>query len=151
RIREAQADTIHVATEGPLGLAARAFLTRRSIPVCPALHTKVPGSVSARTGWPPSVGYAFLRWFHGPAESTLVTTLSHKGELERWGLQHLVVWGRGVDTACFTPRRRTTRDRPKLLYVGRIAVEKNLEAFLNLHCDAAKVVVGGGGGRGGVE
>ena len=147
RIREAQADTIHIATEGPLGIAARAFLKRRSIPFCTSLHTKFPEYVSARTGLPSSVGYAFLRWFHAPAESTLVTTPSHKGELERWGLRHLVVWGRGVDTALFTPRRRTPRDRPKLLYVGRIAVEKNLEAFLSLQFDATKVVVGDGPAR----
>lgn len=147
RIRAAQADTIHIATEGPLGIAARGYLARRSIPFCTSLHTKFPEYISARTGLPPSFGYAFLRWFHRPARSTLITTQSHKHELERWGLRHLVVWGRGVDTTLFTRRRRTMRDRPKLLYVGRIAVEKNLEAFLNLQCDATKVIVGDGPAR----
>lgn len=149
RIRQERADTIHIATEGPLGIAARIYLTRRSIPFSTSLHTKFPEYVSARTGLPPSLGYAFLRWFHRPAATTLVTTKSHERELQRWGLRHLVVWGRGVDNVLFAPRRyRTTpRDRPRLLYVGRIAVEKNLEAFLDLQCDADKVVVGDGPAR----
>jgi glycosyltransferase involved in cell wall biosynthesis len=147
RIRQERADTIHIATEGPLGIAARIHLTRRSIPFATSLHTKFPEYVSARTGLPPSIGYAFLRWFHRPAATTLVTTASHKRELQSRGLQHLAVWGRGVDTVSFAPCRLTPRDRPKLLYVGRIAVEKNLEAFLDLQCDATKVVVGDGPAR----
>jgi glycosyltransferase involved in cell wall biosynthesis len=147
RIRAERPDSIHIATEGPLGIAARRYLTRRSIPFSTSLHTKFPEYVAARTGLPTSVGYAFLRWFHRAAVSTLVTTTSHKRELEAWGLRHLVVWGRGVDTTLFAPRRPTGRDRPKLLYVGRIAIEKNLEAFLHLQCDATKVVVGDGPAR----
>lgn len=149
RIRRERADTIHIATEGPLGIAARIHLARRSIPFSTSLHTKFPEYVSARTRLPPSLGYAFLRWFHRPAATTLVTTRSHERELQRWGLRHLVVWGRGVDTALFAPRRnrRAAMERPRLLYVGRIAVEKNLEAFLELPFDAHKVVVGDGPAR----
>jgi glycosyltransferase involved in cell wall biosynthesis len=144
-------DAIHVATEGPLGLATRRLLVKRGIPFSTSLHTKFPEYVAARTRLPVSVGYAFLRWFHRPATATLVTTNSHRKELESRGLEHLVVWGRGVDTDQFAPRRRRWRARPRLLYVGRVAVEKNLEAFLELECDAAKVVVGDGPARAELE
>lgn len=140
-------DTIHIATEGPLGVAARLFLARRSIPFSTSLHTKFPEYIAARTRLSPAVGYAFLRWFHRPSSATLVTTTSHRRELERWGLGHLVVWGRGVDTEQFKPRQHRPRKKPRLLYVGRVAVEKNLEAFLQLPCDATKVVVGDGPAR----
>jgi len=140
-------DTIHIATEGPLGVAARLFLARRAIPFSTSLHTKFPEYVASRTRLSPSIGYAFLRWFHRPSTTTLVTTASHKRELEAWRLEHLVVWGRGVDTQQFAPRRQQPRTRPRLLYVGRVAVEKNLEAFLALQCDATKIVVGDGPAR----
>ncbi len=146
-IRNERPDSIHVATEGPLGIAARRFLARRAIPFSTSLHTKFPEYIAARTGLPPSIGYAFLRWFHRPSSATLVTTTSHKRELEAWGLKHLVVWGRGVDTEQFAPHRPTVRTRPRLLYVGRVAIEKNLEAFLRLTCDATKVIVGDGPAR----
>ncbi len=140
-------DTIHVATEGPLGLAARLFLARRSIPFSTSLHTKFPEYLAARANVSPKIGYAFLRWFHKPASATLVTTTSHRRELEGWGLEHLVVWGRGVDTEQFAPRHRQPRTWPRLLYVGRVAIEKNLEAFLELPYKATKVVVGDGPAR----
>ena len=140
-------DTIHIATEGPLGLAARRFLVRRGISFSTSLHTKFPEYVAARTRLPLSIGYAFLRWFHRPSTATLVTTNSHRKELESHGMERLVVWGRGVDTDQFAPRRRHARRRPRLLYVGRIAVEKNLEAFLDLDCGAEKVIVGDGPAR----
>ncbi len=146
-IRAERPDTIHVATEGPLGIAARLFLARRSIPFSTSLHTKFPEYVAARANVSPAFGYAFLRWFHRPANATLVTTTSHRRELEQWGLEHLVVWGRGVDTAQFAPRRRRPRVWPRLLYVGRVAIEKNLEAFLALRYKATKVVVGDGPAR----
>ena len=140
-------DTIHIATEGPIGIAARLFLTGRSIPFSTSLHTKFPEYIASRTGLSPAIGYAFLRWFHRAASATLVTTASHRRELASWGLTHLVVWGRGVDTRRFVPRRRCSGARPRLLYVGRVAVEKNLEAFLELRCEASKIVVGDGPAR----
>ena len=101
--------------------------------------------VHERTRLPLSVGYRFLRWFHRPGECTLVTTSSHRRELEARGFEHLRVWGRGVDTSRFRPlAKRVVRRRPRLLYVGRVAVEKNIEAFLSLPVDADKVVVGDG-------
>ncbi len=146
-IRAERPNAIHIATEGPLGIAARLMLTRRSIPFSTSLHTKFPEYVAARTRRPISIGYAYLWWFHRPSSATLVMTTSHRRELAARNLEHLVVWGRGVDTRRFAPRRRCRRTRPRLLYVGRVATEKNLEAFLDLGIGATKVVVGDGPAR----
>ena len=139
-----QPDTIHIATEGPLGLMARQYLNRRSLAFTTSLHTKFPEYLAARYRLPLGWGYRFLRWFHRPAAATLVTTESHRRELHDWGLERLVVWGRGVDTNLFTPKPRVANNEPVLLYVGRVAVEKNLEAFLSLKVRGHKVVVGDG-------
>lgn len=147
RIEAYRADTVHIATEGPLGLAARRYLCRRGRSFTTSLHTKLPEYVNQRVALPLSVGYRYLRWFHRPAANVLCTTASHRDELERWGMSNLVVWGRGVDTECFRPRPCERRLRPRLLYVGRVAVEKNVEAFLNLPVNAEKVVVGDGPAR----
>ena len=147
RIRAIAPNAVHVATEGPLGLAARRFLRRHHIPFTTSLHTKFPEYLHARTRLPLRVGYAFLRWFHRPARSTLVTTRRQRDELEAWGLDNLRVWGRGVDTALFRPRPRSSTaglDGPLMLYAGRLAVEKNLEAFLELDVPGQKVIVGDG-------
>ena len=138
------ADAFHIATEGPLGLAARRHLKRRGIPFSTSLHTKFPEYVRARTGLPIAIGDRFLRWFHRAAACTLVTTASHRAELMQRGFDGLEIWGRGVDTNRFRPRRRTARQRPKLLYVGRVAKEKNVEALLEIDMCADKVVVGDG-------
>ena len=114
-----------------------------------ALHTKFPEYFNARLGTPLSLGYRVLRWFHGAAALTLCTTASHRDELARHGLGKLEVWGRGVDTDTFRPAESVTRlkPRPRLLYVGRVSVEKNIQAFLDLDLDADKVVVGDGPAR----
>lgn len=139
-----QPDTVHIATEGPLGLMARHYLKRRSLAFTSSLHTKFPEYLYARYRLPLAWGYRFMRWFHRPAAATLVTTESHRQELSTWDLEHLVVWGRGVDTCLFSPRPRIANNQPVLLYVGRVAVEKNLEAFLTLKARGQKVVVGDG-------
>ena len=145
-------DAVHVATEGPLGVSARAFLARRRIPFTTSLHTKFPEYIYDRTGLSPRVGYRYIRWFHSLATRTLVTTPTHRSELEEWGLVNLVVWGRGVDTERFFPNEvRGPRSRPRLTYVGRVAVEKNIEAFLRLDIDADKIVVGDGPARAELE
>lgn len=145
RIRAERPDAIHLATEGPLGLAARRYLVRAAIPFTTSLHTKFPEYVHARTGAPVRWGYAFLRWFHRPARSTLVTTQRQRDELAAWGLRHLSVWGRGVDTESFRPPEQRQPGTPPLLaYVGRVATEKNLAAFLNLTVPGRKIVVGDG-------
>ncbi|NKB99192.1 MAG: glycosyltransferase [Pseudomonadales bacterium] len=143
-IREVQPDAVHIATEGPLGVYARQLFNKCAIPYTTSLHTKFPEYVQERIRLPLSVGYAFMRWFHRFAQATMCTTPSHKEELERWGLQRLVVWGRGVDVARFHQEELTQRDRPRALYVGRVAVEKNIEAFLSLEMDIDKIVVGDG-------
>jgi glycosyltransferase involved in cell wall biosynthesis len=144
---ELRPDTIHLATEGPLGLWARRLLVRWRVPFTTSLHTKFPEYVEHRIGIAPDLGYRLLRWFHRPAACTLCTTESHRAELERWGFDHLVVWGRGVDTTRFRPQPRVARTHPRLLYVGRVAVEKNVEAFLRLDVPGDKVVVGDGPAR----
>lgn len=150
-IERARPDAIHVATEGPLGLYARSLLGRLGLPYTTSLHTKFPEYVHARFRVPVKAGYAFMRWFHRPATCTLVTTESHRDELAEWGLSDLVVWSRGVDVEAFRPLPRSVRKRPKLLYVGRVAVEKSVEDFLELDVDADKVVVGDGPQRAELE
>lgn len=143
-IFQSQADFIHIATEGPLGLYARQMLLRAGIPFTTSLHTKFPEYVNERIGLPLSIGYRFMRWFHRPAECTLCTTPSHVRELASWGLTDLKVWGRGVDINAFDSQVLSVRKRPSCLFVGRVAVEKNISAFLELEIDADKIVVGDG-------
>ena len=200
-------DACHVATEGPLGIYARGLFQQRGIPFTTSLHTKFPEYVHERIRVPLRAGYAFIRWFHRPAERTLCITESFEEELLGWGLRDLVVWSRGVDTDKFRPAAErpgaterlgaterpgaterlwgTERPlalerpwaaersrgnggdlsgggpcdegdssgnrRPRLLYVGRIAVEKNVEAFLGLDIGADKVMVGDGPQRAELE
>ena len=150
-IAEFSPDFVHIATEGSLGLYARHILTSARIPFTTSLHTKFPEYVQARSGLPLSIGYRFMRWFHRPAQRTLCTTQSHKQELERWGLSSLVVWSRGVDIERFQTQELEERAQPRLLYVGRVAVEKNIEAFLQLDVPGDKVIVGDGPQRAELE
>lgn len=144
-------DAVHLATEGPLGLWARRWLCRRGMRFTTSLHTKFPEYVNERVAMPLTVGYGYLRWFHRPSAAVLCTTETHRRELEAWGMQRLVVWGRGVDTERFRPRPRSPRSRPRLLYVGRVAAEKNIEAFLRLDIEADRIVVGDGPARAELE
>ena len=151
-IREIEPDTVHIATEGPLGMAARRFMMKHGIPFTTSLHTKFPEYFNERLGTPLTFGYRIIRWFHRSAVRTLCTTASHREELLNWGLRDLVVWGRGVDTVRFRPvQSRPLHARPRLLYVGRVSVEKNIEAFLSLDIEADKVVVGDGPARAELE
>jgi len=152
RILDAAPDAVHVATEGPIGYAARRFLRRHGVAFTTSLHTRFPEYARARIGVPLAWGYAALRRFHRPAASTLVTTPSQRDELSARGLEHLVVWGRGVDTDQFRPRREpSSTDERVLVHVGRLAVEKNLEAFLDLDVPGHKLVVGDGPARARLE
>ena len=137
-------DYVHIATEGPLGLYGRRLCRRANVPFTTSLHTKFPEYAYQRFRLPTTSGYRYMRWFHSKAVRTLCTTESHKRELEQWGLTNLVVWGRGVDTQRFKPQALQPRERPRALYVGRVAVEKNIEAFLALPDELAKVIVGDG-------
>jgi glycosyltransferase involved in cell wall biosynthesis len=137
---------IHIATEGPLGIAARRYCLRRKLPFTTAFHTRFPEYVQARIGLPLAVGYAALRRFHAPAHGVMVATQSLERDLEGRGFHNLRRWTRGVDTELFRPRDKNFLDlpRPIYLYVGRIAVEKNIQAFLGLDLPGSKLVVGDG-------
>jgi glycosyltransferase involved in cell wall biosynthesis len=139
-------DTLHVATEGPLGLAARRYCLARGRPFSTSFHTRFPDYVRARIGLPAAAGYAALRWFHRPSQAVMVSTKSLRRELDQRGFANLRPWSPGVDTELFRPRPKDLFEarRPVFLYVGRIAVEKNIQAFLDLDLPGSKVVVGDG-------
>jgi glycosyltransferase involved in cell wall biosynthesis len=146
RLDELRPDAVHIATEGPLGLAARNWCVRRGWPFTTAYHTQFPEYVRARVPIPLRAGYAAVRWFHGRAARTLVTTPSMMRQLEARGFRNLALWGRGVDTDLFRPRGKDFLDlpRPVWLYIGRVAVEKGVEDFLKLDLPGTKLVVGDG-------
>jgi glycosyltransferase involved in cell wall biosynthesis len=147
-------EAVHIVTEGPLGLAARRYCRRRGLPFTTSFHTRFPEYVQLRLPFVPlEWGYAYLRWFHGPAARTMVTNDTMAEELARHGLEHLVLWSRGVDTELFRPRDEDVLGvtRPVFIYVGRVAVEKNLEDFLRLSLPGTKVVVGDGPARSHLE
>jgi glycosyltransferase involved in cell wall biosynthesis len=148
RIRASAPDAIHIATEGPLGLAARAHAIRHRLPFTTAYHTRFPEYVRARFGLPLSITYRFFRWFHGKAEAVLVPTRVVKDDLEAFGFapERVVMWSRGVELDLFKPGPSMDHDltKPIFLYVGRVAVEKNIEAFLALDLPGSKWVAGEG-------
>jgi len=147
RYRALRPDYVHIATEGPLGWMARHWLLRHRVPFTTSLHTRFPEYLQQRLPWIPTQwGYRLLRYFHRPARATLITTASFGVELRRRGFDHLIEWGRGVDTQLFAPseQREHAYRQPLMLYVGRVAVEKNLHAFLALRQFGKKVVVGDG-------
>jgi glycosyltransferase involved in cell wall biosynthesis len=142
----AGAAAIHIATEGPLGLAARRYCLRRGRCFTTSFHTRFPEYVKLRFGVPLGLTYRFLKWFHRPAHRVMVATPSLKSDLARHGFERLGLWSRGVDTELFRPYPKDYLDapRPISMYVGRVAVEKNLEAFLGLSLPGTKYVVGAG-------
>ena len=139
-------DAIHVVTEGPLGWAARAFCRKRGIPFTSAYHTRFPEYVKLRTGIPLSWSYALVRRFHAPSAAVLVVSPAIRAELAQRGFVNMAPWSRGVDISAFRPEPKQNTDdpRPIWLYAGRVAVEKNIEAFLKLDLPGTKWVVGGG-------
>jgi glycosyltransferase involved in cell wall biosynthesis len=147
-----RADAVHLATEGPLCLAARRWCIKGGVPFTTAYHTHFPDYVSQRTGLPAAWVWRYIRWFHGPAQAVLVSTRSVRAQLRAHGLDNVRPWGRGVDLDAFTPESPAPAMfaglvRPIQLYVGRVAVEKNLEAFLVADHPGTKVVVGDGPAR----
>ena len=137
---------VHIATEGPLGMAARRYCLRRDIPFTTAFHTKFPEYLNARLHVPVSWTYKIMQRFHAPAKSVMVATETVEAELRARGFRSIKRWSRGVDTNLFRPRDKAFLDlpRPIALHVGRVAVEKNIEAFLALKQPGSKVVVGDG-------
>ncbi len=146
-------DAIHIATEGPLGFLARRYALARRRPFTTCYHTRYPEYVAARAPAPLWLGYALMRRFHAPAAATLVASESLRSELASRGFSNLRVWRRGVDTALFANASRAPLPwpRPVFLAVGRVAIEKNLEAFLSLDLPGTKVVVGEGPARAALE
>jgi glycosyltransferase involved in cell wall biosynthesis len=151
-LAEQQPQAIHIATEGPLGLAAHGWCRRNGRPFTTAFHTRFPEYLRAYAKVPSRWTYAAMRWFHGRAERTLVPTRSMQNELTEYGFENVVLWSRGVDTELFRPDVREPYDlpRPIFLYCGRVAVEKNIEAFLDAELPGSKVVVGDGPAREGL-
>lgn len=145
-LNELNANAVHIATEGPLGIAARRWCLRNKVNFTTSYHTQFPEYVRLRAPIPLSWTYAWLRRFHGKAVRTLVPTRSQQQRLLEWGFEHVEVWGRGVDTDIFTPDnpQRLDLPGPMLFNMGRVAVEKNIEAFLDLDVPGSKVVVGDG-------
>ena len=146
RLCDLSPDAIHIATEGPLGHAARAYCLKGNLPFTTSFHTRFPEYIRMRAPVPVAWSYAWLRRFHRPARRTLVPTRSQKLNLELWGFNNIGIWSRGVDTHLFRPRDRNSveRDRPVFAYMGRVAVEKNIEAFLRLELPGSKLVIGDG-------
>ena len=146
QLEEFRPDVIHVATEGPLGWAARGWCLRRGLPFTTMFTTKFPEAIELRFGLPTAWTYALLRHFHAPSSAVMVATASLRDELWERGFRNLAPWTRGVDTELFRPRPKDFLDlpRPIFLYVGRIAVEKSIEDFLRLDLPGTKLVVGDG-------
>lgn len=145
-IDEFKPDAIHIATEGPLGLATRRNCMRRQISFTTSFHTRFPEYIQARFGVPTAWSYAGLRWFHGPASAVMVATHTLERDLTARGFKNLRMWSRGVDVGLFKPGPKDWLDlpRPVFLYVGRVAIEKSVEEFLKLDLPGSKLIVGDG-------
>ena len=148
-IEATKPDAIHIATEGPLGLAARHYCVKEKLRFTTSYHTHFPLYLKKYFHIPRRITYRFMRWFHGPAEATLVPTQSVVDDLTSHGMTHLVTWTRGVDVARFRPTGHETDafhelSKPIFIYAGRVAPEKNLDAFLSLDLPGSKVIVGDG-------
>ncbi|WP_316195685.1 MULTISPECIES: glycosyltransferase family 1 protein [unclassified Bradyrhizobium] len=146
-------DFVHLATEGPLGLAVRLHCLRGGIPFTTSYHTNFPAYVAKRTRIPPRWTYALLRRFHNAGAATFVATRSIENDLRCRGFERLMLWSRGVDHDQFRQRPGACLGLPGpvFLYVGRLAIEKNLPAFLGLDLPGTKVVVGDGPARRALE
>jgi glycosyltransferase involved in cell wall biosynthesis len=145
-LHEFAPDCVHIATEGPLGMAARSWCARNRFPFTTSYHTQFPEYVRARVPIPLAISYAHLRRFHSAAARTMVATPTLQKQLENRGFRHIVRWTRGVDVQLFKPGDKKFLDlpRPIFAYLGRVAIEKNIEAFLSLDLPGTKLVIGDG-------
>jgi glycosyltransferase involved in cell wall biosynthesis len=153
RIDAVAPDAVHIATEGPIGWAARAYCLRRKLNFTTSYTTRFPEYIQVRTLLPVAISYAVLRRFHNSGATTMVATPSLKQELAARGFKKLGFWGRGVDTELFRPDEPAKLDLPRPIFMtmGRVAVEKNIDAFLSLDLPGSKVVVGDGPQRAELE
>lgn len=146
------ADAIHIATEGPIGSAARRFCQAGGLPFTTAYHTKFPEYLAARTRLPVRWFHAAMRHFHAPSSGVMVPARAVHDELAAYGYRNLRHWSHGVDSDLFQPGPKDYLDaeglpRPIFMYVGRVTIDKNLPAFLDLNLPGSKVVVGSGPAR----
>ena len=143
---------IHIATEGLIGLSARRYCVRHRLRFTTSYHTQFPQYIRARCPVPLGLTFSALRWFHRAGERCMVSTRTMRDELERRGFRTLAHWGRGVDTDCFKPLAKSFLGlpRPIAAYVGRIAVEKNIGAFLTMPWQGSKIIIGDGPDRSGL-
>jgi 1,2-diacylglycerol 3-alpha-glucosyltransferase/glucuronosyltransferase len=147
-IEDARPESIHIATEGPIGIAVRRYCRKHELPFTTSFHTRFPDYVSARVPVRESWIWAALRRFHRGSQAVMVATPALANELRGRGFRNVVLWPRGVDTTLFHPREVDPKlPRPVFLCVGRVAVEKNLEAFLELDLPGTKLIVGDGPAR----
>ena len=146
RIERVAPDAIHIATEGPIGAVVRHYCVKRGLPFTTSYTTRFPEYIAARVPIPEALSYAVLRYFHAAARVTMVSTPSLMAELAGRGFKNLGMWTRGVDTDLFRPERAIDLGLPRPIFatVGRVAVEKNLAAFLALDLPGSKVVIGTG-------
>ena len=149
RLKGEAPDYIHIATEGPLGICARAACLRSGHAFTTSYHTRFPEYLAARRLAPASLTYALMRGFHNAGAGVMVATASLERELAVRGFKRLMRWSRGVDPDLFRPRGENVLDLPRPIFLtcGRLAVEKNLDAFLSLDLPGSKVVVGDGPAR----
>ena len=148
-LSEFEPDAVHIATEATVGAAGRKWCRRHGFPFTTSYHTQFPEYVASRVPIPLSVSYAHLRNFHSAAQRTMVATPSLQQQLETRGFRNLVRWTRGVDVDLFRPQSKAFLDlpRPIAAYVGRVAVEKNIEAFLSMPWRGTQLVIGDGPAR----
>ena len=146
---ELQPDCVHIATEGPIGSAAKAYCLKHGWPFSSAFHTKFPEYLQARTGLPLDWLYKGARRFHAPSGAVMVPAPAVYRELEARGFSNLKLWSHGVDTDVFRPMAKDYLDlpRPLFMFIGRVTVDKNLPAFLDLDLPGSKAVVGSGPAR----
>jgi glycosyltransferase involved in cell wall biosynthesis len=152
-IRSFAPQALHIATEGPLGLAARRHCLRNGLRFTTSYHTQFPQYLRARFPIPIGVSYQALRWFHGAGTRCMVSTPTMRRDLESRGFKGLAIWRRGVDTEIFKPGPKDFLDlpRPIAAFVGRVAIEKNIDAFLQMPWAGSKVVIGDGPERARLE
>jgi glycosyltransferase involved in cell wall biosynthesis len=150
RIESSRPHAIHIATEGPIGLAVRRYCIRNSLPFTTCYHTRYPEYIAARWPIPLSTSYAVLRRFHNASRGTMVATAALGNELKARGFNQVMPWQRGINVAAFASGRAGLFKHlpgPVFLCVARVAVEKNIEAFLKLDLPGSRIVVGDGPAR----
>lgn len=144
-----QPDALHISVEGPLGMAARKYAKKRKLHFTTAYHTRFPEYAQIYAKIPLSWTYGFARWFHNGASSVMVAAESLRSDLDKWGIKNMVIWPRGVDTELFAPEKARVLEgeKPIFMYMGRVAPEKNIDAFLKLDLPGTKYIVGDGPDR----